>query len=103
VTCRLKARTVGPEETAVARERLGKHASSVTDTHAAIEELLKAVFYMRSVPRPGTEPNSESESGVVVRPSPPGGGMGVPIVGGRCVATPCEDSSGTTSSEPVDN
>jgi hypothetical protein len=28
-----------PEETTVVMERLGKHASAVTDTHATIEEL----------------------------------------------------------------
>jgi hypothetical protein len=35
-----------PEETAVARQRLGKHVSFAMNTHATIEELLKAVFSM---------------------------------------------------------
>jgi hypothetical protein len=36
---------------AVAREWLGKHASAATDMHATIEELLEAVFSMRSMQR----------------------------------------------------
>jgi hypothetical protein len=36
-----------PEETPVARERLGKHDSAATDTHATIE-LLEEVSSMRS-------------------------------------------------------
>jgi hypothetical protein len=47
----LKARIVESEETAVARKLHGKHISSVTNTHATIEELLEAVFSLRSVPR----------------------------------------------------
>jgi hypothetical protein len=45
----LKARTVEAEETADVRERLGTHASAVTDKHAT-RELLEAVFSMLSVP-----------------------------------------------------
>jgi hypothetical protein len=37
-----------PEETIVARERLGKHVPVATNTHVK-EELLGAVFYMRSM------------------------------------------------------
>jgi hypothetical protein len=45
VTCPLKARTVEPEEMAVAREQLGKQVSVTIDTHATMEEPLEAVFY----------------------------------------------------------
>jgi hypothetical protein len=34
---------------AVSRQGLGKHVPPVADTHAAIEILLEAVFYTRSV------------------------------------------------------
>jgi hypothetical protein len=51
VTCPLKSRVAEPEETPVARVRLGKYASAVTDTHPTKEELLEAVFSMRSVQR----------------------------------------------------
>jgi hypothetical protein len=51
----LKAKIVKPAGTAVARELLCKHARcqamAATDTHAAIEELLEAVFSERSMPR----------------------------------------------------
>jgi hypothetical protein len=40
-----------PEETAVTRERLGKHASTAMDTHTTKEKLLKVVFSMQSTPR----------------------------------------------------
>jgi hypothetical protein len=50
VTCPLKARIVGPEETAVAREWLGDHAFAVRHTHATIEGLLEAMFSILSVP-----------------------------------------------------
>lgn len=39
-------------ETAVARQRLGKHVSAATDTYATIEEILEAMFYMPSVSTP---------------------------------------------------
>jgi hypothetical protein len=42
---------VEPEETVVARDRLYKHVYAITSTHAAKEELLVAVFSVRSVPR----------------------------------------------------
>jgi hypothetical protein len=45
-----KARSSEPEETAVARERLGKHVPAAMDTHAAIEKSLETVFSVRSVP-----------------------------------------------------
>jgi hypothetical protein len=54
LTCPLKGRIAEPEETAIAaiaRELLGKHASTVTDTHATIEELLEAMFSVCSAPR----------------------------------------------------
>jgi hypothetical protein len=40
-----------PKETAIARQRLGKHALAAMDTHATMDELLEAVFIMRSMPR----------------------------------------------------
>jgi hypothetical protein len=36
---------------AAARERLGKHVSAATDTHATMEVLLEKVFFTRSMPR----------------------------------------------------
>jgi hypothetical protein len=50
VKYRLKASSSELEETAVARERLGKHVPAATNTDATIEELLEAVFYVGSVP-----------------------------------------------------
>jgi hypothetical protein len=50
VTYRLKARSSGRKEMAVAMERLGKHVPAATNTHATIEELLKTVFSMQSMP-----------------------------------------------------
>jgi hypothetical protein len=40
---------VEPEETAGARLRLRKHVIAATNIHATVEELLDAVFSMRSV------------------------------------------------------
>jgi hypothetical protein len=40
---------VEAEETSVARQRLGKQVLAATDTQATIEELLKKMFYIRSV------------------------------------------------------
>jgi hypothetical protein len=51
VILELKDRRVEPEKTAVARGRLGKEFSAATDMHATIEELLEAVFSIRSVQR----------------------------------------------------
>jgi hypothetical protein len=48
-TQRLKAGTVESEETAVAKQRLGKHVPAATNTHTTIEEVLDAVFSVRSV------------------------------------------------------
>jgi hypothetical protein len=45
----LKARIVELEEAAVARKRHGKHVPAAKNTHATIEELMGAVFSMRSV------------------------------------------------------
>jgi hypothetical protein len=42
---------VKPEEVATARQRLGKHAPMARNTHATIEDLLEAVFSMRSMLR----------------------------------------------------
>jgi hypothetical protein len=38
-----------PKETAVARQRLYKHVSTATDTHATIEEILEALFSVLSL------------------------------------------------------
>jgi hypothetical protein len=52
VECLLKDRIVKPAETAVARQWLSRrHVMAATDTHVTIEELLEAVFSVRSVPR----------------------------------------------------
>jgi hypothetical protein len=40
---------VEPEETAVARKRLGEHVHAATNTLATIEELLDAMISMRPV------------------------------------------------------
>jgi hypothetical protein len=42
---------VDPEETAFARQQHAKHMSMAMDMHAAIEELLEAVFSMQSMLR----------------------------------------------------
>jgi hypothetical protein len=44
VTYRLKARSEEREETAVARERLGKHVPAAMETHTTLEVLLEAVW-----------------------------------------------------------
>jgi hypothetical protein len=55
VACLLKVRIVKPAETAVAREWFCKHARcsamAATDMHPTTEELLEAVFYVRSMSR----------------------------------------------------
>jgi hypothetical protein len=52
VACLLKARTVKPAETAVARQWLSSHnVMATTDMHTTMEELLEAVFAVRSVPK----------------------------------------------------
>lgn len=38
-----------PEETSIARQRLGKQISAGTDTQATIEELFGTMFSIRSV------------------------------------------------------
>jgi hypothetical protein len=45
----MKAGIVQLEETAVARYRVGKQVSAATNTYATLEELLDAVFSMRSL------------------------------------------------------
>jgi hypothetical protein len=47
----MKARLADPENTSIARARHGKHVCAVTNNHATTDELFKAVFSMRSVPR----------------------------------------------------
>jgi hypothetical protein len=44
VTCPLKVRIVEPEKTSVTRQWQPYYVTAVTDTHAAVEELLEAVF-----------------------------------------------------------
>jgi hypothetical protein len=44
----LQSRIVGLQREAVARQRLGNHFPAATNRHATIEELLEAVFSMRS-------------------------------------------------------
>jgi hypothetical protein len=55
VAWRLKARIVEWEETATARQQLGKQAPPAMNKQATTEELLEAVFSMQSVPRPYSE------------------------------------------------
>jgi sRNA-binding carbon storage regulator CsrA len=43
---RMKIGIVGPKETAVSRQRLGKHVPAA-NTHGTTEELFDAVFSMR--------------------------------------------------------
>jgi hypothetical protein len=47
------------ETSLAARQRLYKHVSAATDTHAKIDELLKAMFSMRSVRRLYSEGHRE--------------------------------------------
>jgi hypothetical protein len=42
---------------AVSRQRLGKHVTAATDTHATIEKHLENIFYTRSVHRGYKEDN----------------------------------------------
>jgi hypothetical protein len=51
VTWRLKAGIVAQKEAAIAKQRDGRHLSSAKNKHLTIEELLEAVFLMRSVSR----------------------------------------------------
>jgi hypothetical protein len=48
VTSRLKAEIVEQEEASVTGQRGGKHVSAATNQRATIEELLEAVFSVRS-------------------------------------------------------
>jgi hypothetical protein len=71
VACLLKARIVKPVDTAVGMERLCKHtcllgSGLVGVTYAAMEELLEAVFSVRSVPKlyNGDQPPNPSGGGV---------------------------------------
>jgi hypothetical protein len=43
----------------IARKQLDKHADATTDMHPTIEEPLKAVFCMQSVPRLYSEDQGE--------------------------------------------
>jgi hypothetical protein len=50
VTRRLKPGIVEQEEEAIARQWRCKHVSAATNQHATVEELLEALFSVRSVP-----------------------------------------------------
>jgi hypothetical protein len=50
MTWYLKGRIAEPEEVATTRQWSSKHAPAATDMHAAVEELLEAVFSVQSVP-----------------------------------------------------
>jgi hypothetical protein len=68
----VKARTVGPgkqpllangsEKTFISTQRLGKHVSAATDTHATTEVLLKTALSAWSVQRDFKEDNGATES-----------------------------------------
>jgi hypothetical protein len=45
----------------IARQNLSKHVSMATNTHAIIEELLKAVFSMQSMPIPYNEDQQDNQ------------------------------------------
>jgi hypothetical protein len=49
MTSCLKAGIVEPEETSIARQRLGKQVPAATDTQATIEKLFGKVFSIQSV------------------------------------------------------
>jgi hypothetical protein len=49
-TRRVKAVIVPQEEAAIIRQRRGKHVSAAANQNATIEELLEAVFSVRSAP-----------------------------------------------------
>jgi hypothetical protein len=51
VTGRLKAGIVEKEEMAIARQRRGKQFCAGTNKHATVEELVEAVFSIRSAPK----------------------------------------------------
>jgi hypothetical protein len=51
----MKAEIADPEKTSTARQRRGKHVSVVTNNYATTEELLEAVFSVRSMLRLYTE------------------------------------------------
>jgi hypothetical protein len=58
---------VEPEETSIARQRLGKQVSAATDTQATIEELLGTIFSLLPVQSGYKEElveNRHSSSGV---------------------------------------
>jgi hypothetical protein len=50
---------VEPDEADLVRQRLDKHVSEATDTHATTEELLEVVFSVRSVLRLYSESRRE--------------------------------------------
>lgn len=53
-----------PEETSIARQRLGKKVSEATDMHATIEAMLKTVFSTRSEQMGYKENNLSKNSSV---------------------------------------
>jgi hypothetical protein len=100
VTWCLKGKIVEPEETAVAREMLGKHISAAMNTHVTTEELWEAVcpkaIYWETKPTA----SSEEDRPVWVwgcetaasRWRHDHEGRGVPIVVNHCVTMPSEDT-----------
>jgi hypothetical protein len=59
VTWHPKVGIMEPEEMVFARQQLNKLMSTVTDTHAAIEELLEIMFSVWSLPRLYSEDTQE--------------------------------------------
>jgi hypothetical protein len=52
VISRMKAGIMGPGKSAIVRQRLDKRLPVATNAHATIEELLHAVFSIRSMLSP---------------------------------------------------
>jgi hypothetical protein len=118
MTYLLKVRTVEPEKqpllangsetTFVSRQRLGKHISAETDSHATIEVLLETVSSTRSVQRGykedswGNEVSSvlgsvrkrDSLKGAAIQRGLEHGSRGIAIVRSRYQATASEDTAG---------
>jgi hypothetical protein len=50
-----------PEETSIARQRLGKHIPAATNTQATLKEFLETVFSVGSAPRLYNDPRLAEE------------------------------------------
>jgi hypothetical protein len=55
-----KSQNNGARKKSIATRRLGKRAPAATSKHATVEELVKAMFSMRSVPRTYNEDEREN-------------------------------------------